>query len=130
MSLNSGKFKPLMRKTKSKHVCVNDLTQAIKALVAAEQAGCPVRLECPPGMLEIQGAAWFMALVKEAKQKVPAVQVETLIDAGSMPGLALEALSQGADILRIDGGVAAASKLKAIAKAQGARLLTKRTKAK
>ncbi len=130
MSLNSWKFKPLMSKIKSRHVCVNNLAQAIDTLIAAKEAGRPVRLECPPGMLEIQGAAWFMALVKEAKQQVPDVRVETLIDAGSMPGLALEALSQGADILRIDGGVAAASKLKAIAKAHGARLITRRTKAK
>ncbi|MBF0267471.1 MAG: hypothetical protein HQL44_02645 [Alphaproteobacteria bacterium] len=107
-------------------VCIHDLPGAILALEAAREQDCLLILESPPRVAEIQGAAWFLALVGQAKAVVSGVAVQTLVDAGPASALAMDALARGADVVRIDAGMKSAARLMDIAKAQGARIEIKR----
>jgi hypothetical protein len=101
---------------------VRDLKEAVSALRQARIQGCAVVLESPERVTELQGTAWFLALVREARQVEPDVQALALVDAGHAGGLALDAIMQGADIVRIAPGLKSAGRLKNIALAKGVRL--------
>ncbi|CAA6605755.1 Fructose/tagatose bisphosphate aldolase (fragment) [Rhodospirillaceae bacterium LM-1] len=115
-----------MAKQRSMTVCIHDMAGAVSALKTAREQGCLLILESPPRVAEIQGTAWFLALVDEAKAVVSGVAVQTLVDAGPACALAMDALERGADVVRIDAGMKSAGKLMDIAKAQGARIEIKR----
>jgi len=107
---------------------VQSLPEAVGVLERARTEGVTAILESPPRVCEVQGTAWFLALAKEASQRVPGVLVETLIDAGSAPALAVDALAQGAKTVRLAASPAVLAKLKAIAQDLGARIEPQRKK--
>lgn len=109
-------------------VSIASLKDAVSALKMAESLGQSVILESPPRLVDVQGTAWFLSLVRQARLRAPDVQAMALIDAGNAAALALDALSQGAEIVRIDAACPARNKLKAIADGMGARLELKRKK--
>lgn len=109
-------------------VSIASLAEAVSALKQAESLGCPLILESPPRLVDVQGSAWFLSLVRQARRQVPDVPAQALIDAGNAAALALDALAQGAEIVRLDAASPARNKLKAIADGLGARLELKRKK--
>lgn len=117
-----------MTKATQMRVSIASLAQAVSALKRAESLGCAVILESPPRLVEVQGSAWFLSLVRQARRQVPDVPAQALIDAGNAAALALDALAQGAEIVRVDAASPARNKLKAVAGGLGARLELKRKK--
>lgn len=79
---------------------VHDLPQARAALAAAAAAGIRVRIESAPGAASQGGAAWFLALIKEAEAAQPAARAEWVLDCGAEAGAALGALREGLPAIR------------------------------
>lgn len=128
LSLKHVDFKQVMTKPTSMRVSIASLKEAVSALKQAERLGGMLILESPARLVDVQGTAWFLALVRQARQQVPDVPAQALVDAGGAAALALDALVQGADIVRIDAANPARDKLKDIADSLGARLELKRKK--
>jgi hypothetical protein len=95
------------------------LSDAVAALEAASHRGRTAVLESPGRVVEIEGSAWFLALVRQARAKVPQAVGLSLVDAGCAAALALDAMKRGADIVRIDKRLRSRARLQAIAKAIG-----------
>lgn len=104
------------------HIIVHTPTQAEAALSAAQQEGQPIVLQSPPRCVLIQGAAWFRTLVTAARQAFPDVSAGSIIDCGDAPGLALAALRDGAEAVRVDAPPRALAAIEEIAGQLGARL--------
>jgi hypothetical protein len=104
--------------------------QAGAALAAAGPRG--VVLLSAPAAAGGMGAAWFLALVAQAREavgnEVPTVSTPcwAMLDCGDAPGFALSALRAGARLLVLDPAVPAFSAVAAAAAAVGAAVWTAR----
>ncbi len=76
---------------------VHGLDQALVALGHAGPAG--VLLLSAPDAAARAGAAWFLALLAQARATHPAIPCEAALDCGAWPGLALGAIRAGAGIV-------------------------------
>ncbi len=83
---------------------VHGLAMAREALGAAVSCGRPVTLLSAEGAAVYAGVAWWRALVAAARAAEPAAGVQDVLDCGSAPGRALEALRAGQTwlVLRAD----------------------------
>lgn len=106
-------------------IVVADVQGAVAALRRAEDEGRPLLLRGPERVAEIQGSAWFIAMIDAAKRQVPGVDAKILIDAGAAAGLAYDAIMRGADYVLFTGKASAARKLDEIAKRKGGQVIAK-----
>ena len=83
-------------------VIVHSLDHARAALAAADELGAAVTLRSAPGAAAYLGASVFRDMVAEAERDFPGVPITAVLDCGSDPGLALNALRQGIKALRLD----------------------------
>jgi hypothetical protein len=105
-------------------VIIHSLEQAVTALKAARELGCPVTLASPPGAAAYTGALWFREVVQQAEREVPDAEASSILDCGDKPGLVMAAFRQGVLRVRFTGGEEAAEKLQAMADAESLHLLT------
>lgn len=105
-------------------VVVHGAGQAEAALTAADARG--VLLLSAPGAGSFAGAAWFVALVRTAAARHPAVRHQAALDCADAAGTALAALRDGARIIVLDGACPAFPAVAAAAEEAGATLLPAR----
>lgn len=103
-------------------IIVHTPAHAVAALAAARKAGRAIILQSPRGCVRIQGAAWFRKLVEAARAQVPEAEALAVLDCADAPGLALAALRDGAEAVRLDPDVPARAAVADIAGQLGARL--------
>jgi hypothetical protein len=99
-------------------VVVHDATEAAAALALAGPRG--VVLLSIPGAAGSLGAAWFLALVRDAAEAAPGVPHRAALDCADSPGQALAALRAGARLLVLDPAVPAFAAVSAAAAEVGA----------
>lgn len=107
-------------------IIVHDLAQTRAALAAAEAAGMPVRLQSAPGAAAFAGAAWFAELAALARAAHPRAETEMVLDCGREPGLALAAIREGIEAIRLIARRDVREKVAAIAAGRGCRLIETR----
>jgi len=110
-------------------IIIHSLEHARAALAAAAALEVPVTLASAPGASAYLGPAWFHEVVGLAIAEFPDVQADATIDCADRAGDVLAALRQGLPRVRFTGRKAVATKLAAIAEAQGAELVTGRFRA-
>jgi hypothetical protein len=115
--------KQLRRKRDRRVAVVASLAEARAAL--AEAAGRPVVLVSPPNAAAYLGVAFFWALAEAARTEFPGVAVEAVMDCGDSPGFALSALRAGFATVVLRGDPRARARVAAIARAMGAKLLSR-----
>jgi hypothetical protein len=69
--------------------------------IAALKQGGPIRLRSIPFASASLGAAGFLAIIKAAREAVPGVVSEAILDCGDAPGHALGALRLGAEAISL-----------------------------
>ena len=107
-------------------ILVHDLEQARTAAAAAAELGVPLTLASAPGAGAYLGPGWTRALGAALAREFPGLEITLILDCADKPGHALAALRMGAGAVRFTGGRAVARKLKEIAAAQGAAVMTGR----
>ena len=100
---------------------VSSLAEARAVLAAG--SGATVVLVSPPGAAASLGVAFFAALVDAARDEFPGSAIEAVMDCGADPGWALSALRMGFKAIVLRGDPRTRSRVAAIARAMGARLL-------
>jgi hypothetical protein len=105
---------------------VHDLAQARVALAAAAELGVPITLLSPPGAARYQGVGYFAALVAEARRAVPDAAATAVLDCGDAPALALAALRQGIEAVRVEAPARVRAGIADIARQSGGALVTGR----
>lgn len=104
-------------------VIVHGLDDARAALTAAAATGCGVTLLSAPGAAGYAGFGWWRALVAAAREAVPGVPVEDVLDCDDLAGIAVEALHAGCRAIVFTGPEGQAAQLAALAAVCGARML-------
>ena len=107
-------------------ILVHDLEQAQCAAAAAAELGVALTLASAPGAAAYLGPGWVRALGAALAEEFPELEVTLILDCADKPGHALAALRMGASAVRFTGGRSVARKLKEIAAAQGAAVITGR----
>ncbi|UCH74133.1 MAG: hypothetical protein JSU82_17790 [Rhodospirillales bacterium] len=105
-------------------IVVHGLAHAEAALAAAAGLGVAVTLISAEGAAGYAGPSWFRMVVEEARAAHPEAQVTAVLDCGDMPGYALAALRDGAQIIRFSGDTA--DKIADIAAQCGAQIIAER----
>jgi hypothetical protein len=103
---------------------VHSLPQAEAALRAAAGCGAAVIIESPPDAARFWGAPYFAKLIAAARVAAPDAVCEAVLDCGTAPGLALEALRRGVKTVRLRGTKAVVRRVADIAGQMGARVET------
>jgi len=98
---------------------VQSLAEARAVLAAAGEAGEAVVLESPPAAAGHQGIGWWRALLAGLAAEFPDRKIEAVLDCGSAPGHALEALRAGVKAVRLDAPAETLAALDQIAAALG-----------
>ena len=93
--------------------------------VLAEAGSRPVLLVSPPNAAASLGAGYYQALVEAARGEFPDAAIEAVMDCGDKPGFALSALRAGFATVGLVGDPRARARVAAIARAMGARLLSR-----
>lgn len=104
-------------------VIVHGLEDARAALAAAQEAGRGIVLLSAPGAPGYAGIAWWRALVGAARDAVPGVAAEDVLDCDDLAGFAVEALHAGCRAIVFTGPEAQAGRLASLAALTGARVL-------
>jgi acyl-CoA reductase-like NAD-dependent aldehyde dehydrogenase len=107
-------------------IIIHSLAHAVAALSAAAEARRPVTLASAPDAGIYAGPGWFGALIRAARETVPAAQAAALIDCGGDAGAAQAAISAGIEGIVFTGRADVAERLADIAGQRGSRLLTER----
>jgi hypothetical protein len=107
-------------------IIIHSLAHAIAALSAAAEAGRPVTLSSAPDAGIYAGSGWFGALIRAARDSVPAAQSTALLDCGDDTGAAQAALRAGIEGVIFTGRADVADRLADIAAQAGAQSLTER----
>src|SRR5205823_2927294 len=107
-------------------IIVHSLAHAVAALGAAAEAGCPVVIASAPDAGIYAGPGWFAAVVRAAREAVPAAQFTALLDWGDDAGAAMAAIRAGVQAVGFGGRSDIAARLADIACRCGVRLLTER----
>ncbi len=108
----------------SKAITVHCLEHAAAAVAAAAEAERPLLLLSAPSAAGYMGPAWFAALADAALEAAPTAEILPILDCGDRAGYALAALRQGVPCIRYEG--TANERIRALAEAHGATLLTER----
>lgn len=109
-------------KNAARAVIVHDFAQAEAALAEAAALAVPVALWSPPGAASYMGAAYFQALVQEARAAQPEAAATAVLDCADDAGWALAAIRLGLDGVCFRGRADVAAKLADIAAQAGVRL--------
>ncbi|ARJ65094.1 hypothetical protein WV31_05155 [Magnetospirillum sp. ME-1] len=105
-------------------VVVHCLDQA-RAALADAKADRPVSLISPPGTAGFQGIGWWRALCRILRDEFPDHTVETVLDCGESPGLALAAIRAGIPAIRVaDLCPSALMRLRDIARQAGVQVIS------
>ena len=107
-------------------ILVHDLIDARTAAAAAAELAVPLTLASAPGAAAYLGPGWARALRAALAREFPAPKVRIVLDCADQPGHALAAMRMGAAAVRFTGRASVARKLKEIAAAQGAEVITGR----
>jgi hypothetical protein len=105
-------------------ITIHGLADARTALMAAQALRVPVTLISGPGGGSYAGPAWFNAVVNEASAAFPGVRITAILDCDDAAGHALGAFRAGTKAVRFTGRDDVAAKLRDIAAAIGAELIT------
>ncbi len=105
-------------------VRIHGIDHARVALAAAAALDVQVRLVSAPGAGGYGGAAWFAEMLIQAGAENPKAKYDGVLDCGAQAGAAMAALRQGVRLIRFTGHRAARARLNALAKKNGARLIT------
>lgn len=105
-------------------ILIHGLDDARAALRAAQETGRPVTVISGPGAAAYGGPAWFDNVVRQARAECPQAQVTAILDCDDAAGYALGALRYGIKHVRFDGRADVTIKLREIAAAQDAALIT------
>lgn len=103
-------------------IVVHSLAHARAALQAAGETGTAVTLIGPPGGAAYLGTPFLLEIVGQARAAFPQAKATAVVDCGDAPGLALAALRQGAEAVRLDAAPAVLAKVAEIAGRRGGRL--------
>ena len=101
---------------------IHSLAHAEAALRAARDLETAVVLESPPDAARFWGAPYFLALIAAARAAVPTARAETILDCGTAPGLAMEALRRGVGTVRLRDTADVVTRVADIAGQLGARV--------
>lgn len=107
-------------------IIVHSLDHALAAAAAAAALGVPVTIASAPGAAAYLGAPWFRELLERVGEAHPKVAVTGILDCADRPGHVLAAVRAGLGRVRFTGRRATAERLRAIASASGAKLVTGR----
>jgi len=103
-------------------IVIHGLDHARTALTAAAELGRGVTLMSAPNACAYAGAAWFRKVIALAEAEIPGVLVESVLDCGSSPGLALSAIRQGVKNIRVEVSPKVRQKIADIARTSDATL--------
>jgi hypothetical protein len=103
-------------------VIVHNLEHARAALSAAAELGVAVTLLSPPAAAAYLGAAVFRHMIAEAARDCPGLDYRAVLDCGGDPGLALGALREGIQVVRLKATEEVRAKVADIAAQSGAAL--------
>ena len=104
----------------SRRIIVHSLAEARAALAAAAALGVPLTLESAAGAGAYAGPLWFKALIDEAREPYPAVELTAVLDCAEEAGIALAALRAGLKRVRFTGTAAQRERIAEIAETLGA----------
>jgi hypothetical protein len=107
-------------------IVVHSLAHAVAALSAAVETGREVVIASAPDAGIYAGPGWFGALLKAARETVPAARATALLDCGDDAGAAQGAIRAGIEGIVFIGREDVAARLADIAGQRGALLLTTR----
>ena len=105
-------------------IIVHTLAEARAALTAAAEAGRPIVLWSPADAVRSMGAAYFLTVIRLAREEVPAASSRAVLDCGDAPGLALAALQAGAEAVRLTSSADVRAKVADIAAKLGSTVET------
>jgi hypothetical protein len=108
-------------------IIIHSLAHAVAALGAAAETGRPVVIASTPDAGIYAGPGWFGAVLRGAREAVPAAQSTALLDCGDDPGAAMAAIRAGIPAVVFTGRADVAVRLADIAAQAGAKLVTERT---
>ena len=103
-------------------VIVHNLDHARAAMAAAAELGVALTLLSPPAAAAYLGAAVFRHMIAEAARDHPGVEFRCVLDCGGDAGLALGALRQGIEVVRLGATKEVRAKVADIAAQSGATL--------
>ena len=107
-------------------IVIHSLAHAVAALSAAAEAGRPVVIASAPDAGIYAGPGWFGAVIRSAREAVPAPEFDALLDCGDDAGAAMAAIRAGIPGVVFIGHADVARRLADIAVQAGARLITER----
>jgi len=107
-------------------IIIHSLAHAVAALSAAAEVGRPVILASAPDAGIYAGPGWFGAVLRAAREAVPAAQFDALLDCGDDSGAVMAAIRAGIPGVVFTGHADVAARLADIAKQAGAGLATER----
>jgi len=81
---------------------VHNIGHARDAVAAAKDLGRPVTLISAPGAAASMGADVFNRMIDAVRTEIPDIEIVAVIDCGSDPGQAMQALRLGSRNLRLD----------------------------
>ncbi|GAB6054566.1 hypothetical protein JCM17960_33860 [Magnetospira thiophila] len=105
-------------------VIVHHLHHCRMAATAAQAAGRALLLCSPPNAGANIGAAVFHHMAQITAEEFPELSLHALLDCGDAPGLALNALRQGVTLIHLQTAPEVFEKVRQMAEAQEARLLS------
>lgn len=106
----------------ARRIVVHDLAHALAAARAAQEVGVPAVLMSPAGAAGYLGAPYFREIVAAARAAYPGAGITAVLDCGDAAGLALAALRDGAEVIRVAVTDEVRRRLTDIAGQSGARL--------
>ena len=105
---------------------IHSLAHLRAALSAGAASGRPIVALSAVGASGYAGAAWFAALVEQARQEFPGVALTAMLDCAGRAGDVPAALQRGLSPIIFTGHAEAAIRLKDIAAQTGAAVITTR----
>ncbi|MBT4769934.1 MAG: hypothetical protein HOO00_05345 [Rhodospirillaceae bacterium] len=110
-------------------IVIHGLDHARAALSAAAELEQGITLMSAPNACAYGGPAWFEHVIALTEAEIPGVLVKSVLDCGSSPGLALGAIRQGAENIRVEVSPKLRHKIADIAKTSDATLFNSPIKA-
>ncbi len=122
-SQKAQKFSPNMTDMARPQIVVYALTDAYAALQAAAEQNIEVTLVSPAGAAGFAGPGWFRELVGQARNAMPDVAFDSVLDCANEAGIALAVIRDGIEAICFDGPNGVRSKIEDIAAQAGCALV-------
>jgi len=104
-------------------VVIHSLEDALAVIDAMADDASRVCLISAPGAVASLGSMAFVEIVRAVRAAYPTKQIDAILDCADAPGLALNALRHGAEIIRLEADPAVIAKVQAIADVSNARVI-------